>query len=78
MTEISHKKRTGVFHSKAGDDYVVLWKGQEVCRYENIEAFIEAHQAGLLALDESQADLLEAYYQSIGISTGRSPGSGRP
>ena len=73
MTDKADKKPSGVFFSKSGGDYVVLWKGQEVVRYASIEAFVEAHQAGLLALDESQADLLEKYYQSIGVSTGRCP-----
>ena len=51
----------------------MLWRGQEVVRYKSIEDFVEAHQAGLKALDECQADLLEKYYQSIGVSSGRSP-----
>ncbi len=68
------KTRSGVFHSKSGSDYVVLWQGQEICRYESIEAFIDAHAAGLEALESSQADLLERYYNSIGISSGRSGG----
>lgn len=79
MAEKTEKKRSGVFHSKSGGDYVVLWQGQEVARYATMEEFVEVHQAGLLALEENQADLLETYYQSIGISTGKSPGrSGRP
>ena len=68
------KTRSGVFHNKSGSDYVVLWQGQEICRYESIEAFIDAHAAGLEALESSQADLLERYYNSIGISSGRSGG----
>ena len=73
MADKTEKKPTGVFYSKSGKDYVVLWRGQEVVRYASIEDFVEAHQAGLLALDEHQADLLEKYYRSIGISSGRSP-----
>ena len=68
------KARTGVFYSKSGSDYVVLWHGQEICRYESTEAFIDAHAAGLAALESNQADLLERYYNSIGISSGRSGG----
>lgn len=67
-------KRTGVFYSKSGDDYVVLWQGREVCRYGSLEEFVDAHQAGLEALEANQADLLESYYRSIGISTGKTPG----
>ena len=73
MADKTDRKHTGVFFSKSGKDYVVLWQGKEVVRYASIEDFVEAHQAGLLALDESQADLLEKYYQSIGVSSGRSP-----
>ena len=73
MADKTDRKPTGVFFSKSGKDYVVLWQGKEVVRYASIEDFVEAHQAGLLALDESQADLLEKYYQSIGVSSGRSP-----
>ncbi len=73
MIDKSEKNPTGIFFSKSRGDYVVLWRGQEVVRYKSIEAFVEAHQAGLKALDERQADLLEKYYQSIGVSSGRSP-----
>ena len=71
MSDKSDKKTTGVFFSKSGNDYVVLWRGQQVVRYASIEEFVEAHQAGILALEESQVDLLEKYYRSIGVSTGR-------
>jgi len=73
MTDNVDKQRTGVFFSKARQDYVVLWEGREVCRYESIDDFVEAHQKGLQALEENQADLLSEYYRSIGISTGRNP-----
>ena len=73
MTDNVDKQRTGIFFSKARQDYVVLWEGREVCRYESIDDFVEAHQKGLLALEENQADLLSEYYRSIGISTGRNP-----
>ena len=67
-------KRSGVFFSKSGSDYVVLWQGREICRYESMQAFVEAHAAGLAALESNQADLLERYYNSIGISSGSSGG----
>ena len=73
MIDKAKENSTGIFFSKSGGDYVVLWRGQEVVRYDSIEAFVDAHQAGLVALDDTQAELLEKYYQSIGISGGRSP-----
>lgn len=73
MAEKSEKTRTGLFHRKSSGDYVVLWQGKEVCRYGSVGEFIEAHHEGLKALESSQADLLETYYQSIGISTGKTP-----
>ena len=73
MTDNVDKQHTGIFFSTARQDYVVLWEGREVCRYESIDDFVEAHQKGLLALEENQADLLSEYYRSIGISTGRNP-----
>ena len=73
MTQKAEKSRSGLFHSRSSGNYVLLWRGQEVCRYESVEAFIEAHYAGLRALDDSQAELLEKYYQSIGVATGENP-----
>ncbi len=76
---MADSKRTGVFYSKSGDDYAVLWQGREICRYQTMEAFIDAHKAGLDALEANQADLLEGYYRSMGIHTGKNPGrSGLP
>ncbi|MBT4160556.1 MAG: hypothetical protein HOC70_02510 [Gammaproteobacteria bacterium] len=72
-------KRTGVFYSKSGDDYVVLWQGREIYRYQTMQEFVNAHKAGLDALEDNQADLLENYYRSIGIHSGKNPGrSGLP
>ena len=75
MADKSSEPRTGVFFSKAGKDYVVLWQGLEVARYGSIADFIEAHQRGLDALEEDQDNLLAKYYQSIGIATGRTADS---
>lgn len=74
MPKESAKKRSGVFFSKSGNDFVVMWQDREVCRYKTMEAFVDAHVDGLAALEASQADLLERYYNSIGISTGKTGG----
>lgn len=57
--------RTGVFYRKTKDDYVVLWQGREICCYESIEAFIDAHLEGLEALESIQHELLESYYRTL-------------
>lgn len=57
------KPRTGLFQQKSSHDYVVLWQGREICRYKNVEDFIQAHIEGLRALDANQAELLESFYQ---------------
>lgn len=75
MTTADPSKRSGVFYSKTGKDYVVLWQGREICRYQTMADFVNAHVEGLKALDDSQADLLESYYRSIGISSGASSAS---
>jgi len=56
------KPRTGLFQQKSSHDYVVLWQGREICRYKNVEEFIQAHIEGLRALDANQAELLESFY----------------
>ena len=76
MSEIPSKK-TGVFYSKADENFVVLWRGREICRYQTMEEFVEAHARGLDSLEDSQADLLERYYNNIGISSGKSGGKSR-
>ena len=50
--------RTGLFQQKTTNDYVVMWKGREICRYASVRDFVDAHAEGLAALDASQADLL--------------------
>jgi hypothetical protein len=62
--EKSHPK-TGLFELKASGEFVVMWEGREICRYGTVQAFIDSHMAGLQALDENQADLLETYYRSL-------------
>ena len=56
--------RTGLFHRKSTDDYVVLWQGREIATYPTIEAFVDAHIEGMIALDQNQTDLLETLYKS--------------
>ena len=57
--------RTGLFQQKTTKDYVVMWKGREICRYASVRDFVEAHAEGLAALEASQADLLESYYKDL-------------
>ena len=57
--------KTGLFQHKPSGEFVVLWQGREICRYKSVQEFIESHKAGLQALDETQADLLESYYRSL-------------
>jgi hypothetical protein len=59
------EEKTGIFRQKSTDDYVVLWRGQEVCRYRSIKEFVEAHVEGLQALEENQAELLDHYYRTL-------------
>ena len=56
---------TGLFQQKTTNDYVVMWKGREVCRYASVRDFINAHAEGLAALEVSQAELLESYYKDL-------------
>lgn len=56
--------RTGLFHRKSTDDYVVLWQGRQIGIYPSIEAFVDAHLEGLIALEQNQNDLLETLYRS--------------
>ena len=57
-------RKTGLFHRKSSDDYVVLWQGREICRYASMEAFVAAHAEGLESLEANQAELLASYYKS--------------
>lgn len=61
----SSEGKTGLFHQKSTGDFVMLWHGREICRYPTVDAFIEAHEAGLKALDLNQADLLARYYRDL-------------
>ncbi|MBT5154649.1 MAG: hypothetical protein HOM44_11235 [Gammaproteobacteria bacterium] len=57
--------RTGLFEQKTTNDYVVMWKGREICRYATVWDFVDAHAQGLAALEANQADLLESYYSDL-------------
>ena len=57
--------RTGLFQQKTTKDYVVMWKGREICRYASVQDFVYAHGEGLAALETSQEDLLESYYRDV-------------
>ncbi|MDA0977358.1 MAG: hypothetical protein O3B72_02270 [Proteobacteria bacterium] len=56
---------TGVFLKKSSGEYLVIWRGREICRYASIEAFVDAHLEGLQALEDAQAQLLESYYRDL-------------
>ncbi len=55
--------RTGVFQHKTRGDFVVLWQGNEICRYKTIDDFIDAHIDGLQFLDSNLDELLKSYYK---------------
>jgi len=55
--------KTGLFHRKSSDDFVVLWQGREMAVYASIDEFIDVHLQGLVALEESQNDLLDGLYK---------------
>lgn len=57
--------RTGLFRQKTTNDYVVMWKGREICRYASVREFVDAHAEGLAALEAQQTDLLESYYKGL-------------
>lgn len=57
--------KTGLFEQQSSGEFVVMWQGREICRYPSVQAFIDSHLAGLRALDDNQADLLETYYRSL-------------
>ena len=59
------EEKTGIFHRKSKQDYVVLWRGQEVCHYRSIKEFVDAHVEGMKALEENQAELLDHYYRTL-------------
>lgn len=56
---------TGLFYRRSSDDFVVLWKGQQIAHYDSIESFIDAHLDGLRALEANQADLLLRLYRDV-------------
>ena len=62
---MAENSKTGLFQQKSTNDYVLLWRGQEIRRYPSIEAFVEEHELGLRALEETQAELLGSYYRSL-------------
>ena len=57
--------RTGLFERKTTNDYVVMWKGREICRHASLRDFVNAHAEDLAALEVSQAELLESYYKDL-------------
>ncbi|MBT5700809.1 MAG: hypothetical protein HOI67_05095 [Gammaproteobacteria bacterium] len=64
MVQASEAK-TGLFQQKTTNDYVVMWKGREICRYASVQDFVDAHAEGLAALEANQVDLLESFYRAL-------------
>ena len=61
MTE----KKTGVFYVKNPSAVVVVDKGLEIARYDNVTALIEKHKEGLYAigrLEENMNEAIESHY----------------
>ena len=56
---------TGLFQQRSTNDYVVMWKGREICRYTSVREFVEEHAEGLAALEASQEELLESFYKDL-------------
>ena len=63
MTGRKAKSRTGIFHSKNPLAIVVVWRGQEICRYGSMEEFVDSHIEGVEALEKKQEDLLADEYR---------------
>ncbi len=64
MMPVEPTNRIGLFHRKSTNDYVVLWQGRQIATYPSIEAFVDAHLEGLIALEQNQNDLLETLYRA--------------
>ena len=63
MTERKVKIRTGIFHGKNPLAIVVMWRGQEICRYGSLEEFVDSHLELVEALEKKQEDLLTDEYR---------------
>ncbi len=63
MSGNDQKSRTGIFALSKGAGIVVYWEGREICRYASMAEFIDAHLAGVAALEKKQEDLLAAHYR---------------
>ena len=62
MTGQKAKSKTGIFHIKNPPAIVVMWRGQEMCRYDSMEEFVDSHLEGVEILENKQEDLLEDEY----------------
>ena len=63
MPEANSTVRTGIFQLDKQAGIVVLWKGQEICRYDSIEMFVDAHLALVDLLEKNMEKLLEEEYR---------------
>ena len=55
--------KTGFFFEKSSNEYILIWKGEEIRRYTSVEEFVDEHYELLELLQTSQEALLESYYK---------------
>jgi hypothetical protein len=63
MPETNSTTRTGIFQLEKQAGIVVLWRGQEICRYDSIELFVDTHLALVDLLEKKLEKLLEEEYR---------------
>ena len=63
MPEDNSTHKTGIFQLKEQDGIVVMWRGQEIGRYDSIEVFVDTHLALVDQLEKKLEDLLEEEYK---------------
>ena len=63
MPKANSTNKTGIFQLKEQDSIVVLWRGQEISRYDSIEIFVDAHLELVDLLEKKFESLLEEEYK---------------
>ena len=61
-------KKTGIYYVQNPKGVVVMSKGKEIARYQNVEEFVAAHQEGIRCLKTEEERLdknIENEYKSI-------------
>ncbi|MBD3647719.1 MAG: hypothetical protein HUJ31_09775 [Pseudomonadales bacterium] len=56
---MSAEKKTGIFYVKDPAGVVVMWEGQEVYRYRNVEQFVAAHIHAVKAIESVKGEKIE-------------------